>query len=142
MFHLIKHICLADDDPDDQLIFLTIMKENFPSVRVDTFYHCDALLTFLTDEKNPVPDLIFLDLNMPGNDSNACLQLLKTKAGLMNIPVVMYSTSGYEKDIVKSMNQGAYRYIVKPTSFKEIKERLEEVFSGYEGETANKNPVM
>jgi len=49
----------------------------------------------------------------------------------MNIPVVMYSTSAYERDIMKSMNQGAYKYIVKPTSFQEIKERLDEVFLAY-----------
>jgi DNA-binding response OmpR family regulator len=131
MLHLIKHICFADDDPDDQLIFLTIIKENFSSVHVDTFYHCNALITFLNNDQTPLPDMIFLDLNMPGNDGNACLQLLKATARLMNIPVVMYSTSAYEKDIVKSLKQGAYKYIVKPTSFKEIKERLEEVFFEY-----------
>ena len=132
MYHRIQHICFADDDADDQLIFVTVIKENFPFIQVETFCHCDALLKFLNDEKKSLPDMIFLDLNMPGNDGNACLQLLKQTARLMNIPVVMYSTSGYERDIVKSINQGAYRYIVKPTSFKEIKDRLDEVFLAYE----------
>jgi len=131
MHRRIQHICFADDDPDDQLIFVTVMKENFPFIRVETFYHCNALLKFLNDEINPLPDMIFLDLNMPGNDGNACLQLLNETARLMNIPVVMYSTSAYERDIMKSMNQGAYKYIVKPTSFQEIKERLDEVFLAY-----------
>lgn len=133
MLPSVKHICFADDDPDDQLIFATIMKENFPFIRMDAFYHCNELISFLNDEKNPLPDLIFLDLNMPGNDGNACLQLLKETARLNRIPVVMYSTSGYEKDIVKSLKQGAYRYIVKPNSFKDIKDKLEELFTEYEG---------
>ena len=133
MNELIRNICFADDDPDDQLIFTTVIKENFPSVRLNTFYHCDDLLKFLNDPEHPLPDMIFLDLNMPGNDGNACLQIVKATARLMHIPVVMYSTSAYEKDIDRSMNQGAFKYIVKPTSFNEIKARLEDVFLAYKG---------
>ena len=77
MHRRIQHICFADDDPDDQLIFVTVMKENFPFIRVETFYHCNALLKFLNDEINPLPDMIFLDLNMPGNDGKCLSAIIK-----------------------------------------------------------------
>ncbi|MES1220464.1 MAG: response regulator, partial [Bacteroidota bacterium] len=89
----VSHICFADDDADDHFIFSTVMSEQFPSIELTQFYHCDKLVGFLKDETQPLPDLIFLDYNMPGNDGNQCLQWIKRTARILDIPVIIYSTS-------------------------------------------------
>jgi DNA-binding NtrC family response regulator len=128
----VKHICFADDDPDDHLIFSVIMRDAFPSINIDFFYDCTALLNHLSDKNKRLPDVIFLDLNMPGNDGNGCLRLLKSSAAFLNIPVVIYSTSDFYRDITQSFQYGAYRYIVKPSSFTQLENELKEIFEDIE----------
>jgi len=132
MGHKINHVCFADDDPDDHLVFSTVMDELFPFIRLNSFYDCNALVKYLNDENNPLPDIIFLDYNMPGNDGNECLQLIKRTARFLHIPVIIYSTSDYNKLIDESYKKGAYKYIVKPNSFDGVKTTLTQTIYEYE----------
>ncbi len=132
MSHSINHICFADDDADDHLVFSTVMNELFPFVTLNSFYDCNDLVKYLDDENGQLPDIIFLDYNMPGNDGNQCLQLIKKTARLLHIPVIIYSTSNYEKLINESYKLGAYKYIVKPSSFDEVKTTVRLAISDYE----------
>ena len=128
----IEHICFADDDPDEHLIFSDAIGEFFPSIKVSSFYRCSDLIDYLNDENKPLPDIIFLDYTMPGNDGNQCLQLIKKTARLLHIPIIIYSTSDYRKFIEASYNQGAYKYIVKPDRFEKVKSTMKQVFAEYE----------
>ncbi|MEJ0106248.1 MAG: response regulator [Bacteroidota bacterium] len=132
MSHSINHICFADDDADDHLVFSTVMNELFPFITLNSFYDCNELVKYLDDENGQLPDIIFLDYNMPGNDGNQCLQLIKKTARLLHIPVIIYSTSNYEKLINESYKLGAYKYIVKPSSFDEVKTTVRLAISDYE----------
>jgi CheY-like chemotaxis protein len=60
-----------------------------------------------------LPDYIFLDLNMPGMDGTQCLSELKKDTKLKDIPVIIYSTSGYRKDMDFTHILGASHYITK-----------------------------
>ena len=90
-------------------------------------------MAHLQDETQPLPDFIFLDMNMPGNEDHACLQAIKKTARLLHIPVIIYSTSDYHKEIEQALSYGAYKYIVKPGSFTEIKTTFYDLFARYEG---------
>ena len=60
------------------------------------------------------PDLILLDLNLPGRSGREVLAEIKADPGLKRIPVVILTTSKAEEDIVKSYNLHANAYITKP----------------------------
>ncbi len=111
------------------------MDKTFPDIKLTQFYHCDKLAAYLNDESQPLPDLIFLDYNMPGNDGNQCLQWIKKTARLLNIPTIIYSTSSALVTIEQSYKYGAYKYLVKPSSFKEVKTTLEQVITEFEDES-------
>jgi DNA-binding response OmpR family regulator len=68
---------------------------------------------------------ISLDINMPLMNGMQCLQELKRSARLKHLPVIMYSTSSYKKDMDSTRDAGAADYIVKPASFSELCANIE-----------------
>lgn len=60
------------------------------------------------------PDLVLLDIFMPGMDGFQVLAQLKSNSDLMHIPVIVISASGAVEDMVKSIEMGAEDYITKP----------------------------
>lgn len=121
-------ILFADDDPDD----LDLLREALLQVGPPhTLYHVDRGDKVLALAKEHVPDLIFLDYNMPGCDGTECLQLLKADAKLQNIPVVMYSTSSAKYSLSECYNLGAARYMLKPVNYSGIFKGLELIFRLY-----------
>jgi two-component system response regulator len=72
---------------------------------------------FSDREVYPLPDLILLDLKMPGIDGHEVLRQIKNFAGLKRIPVVILSSSKEEGDRSLGYDNGANSYLVKPVSF-------------------------
>jgi CheY-like chemotaxis protein len=65
------------------------------------------------------PDLILLDLNLPGKDGRVVLSEVKKANGLRDIPVIALTTSDAEEDIVATSGLGCNCYLIKPKSFSE-----------------------
>jgi DNA-binding NtrC family response regulator len=122
----IEHIFFADDDADDYFLFSTTLKEIDDSIRISYFRHCDDLVNGL---KFDLPDVIVLDLNMPGNDGQKCLTYIKRESQLLHIPVIMYSTSGHVEAIEQAYQNGAHKYIVKPNSVEKLRHIVTEIIS-------------
>lgn len=80
-------------------------------------------LELLTSKKT-LPDIIFLDLNMPRMDGKQLLYELKHDAKFKNIPVFIYTTSSHSRDIEETIQSGAACFITKPSSIHELKEML------------------
>ncbi len=70
----------------------------------------------------PKPDLILLDLNLPVMDGRDVLKTLRAEAALKDIPVVIVSTSDYERDIEFGRQLGVHHYIIKPLQVDNILE--------------------
>ena len=68
----------------------------------------------------PRPDLILLDLNLPGMDGKEVLHQIKHHPDLKRIPVVILSTSNADRDIVQTYNLSANAYVVKPLDFEQF----------------------
>ncbi len=120
-------ILLADDDEDDRLIF----KEAFDAVKMKTVVNTVndgmELMEYLTDERNTLPHILFLDLNMPCKTGMECLMEIKRNDNLKEIAIAIYSTSASEQDIEETFVKGANVYIKKPSDFTTLKNLLEEI---------------
>jgi CheY-like chemotaxis protein len=66
---------------------------------------------------SPRPDLILLNLNLPKKDGRDVLREIKEDDNLRNIPVIVLTTSGAEKDILEAYSLHANAYIIKPLDF-------------------------
>ncbi len=66
---------------------------------------------------SPRPDIIILDLNLPNKDGREVLREIKEDSDLKSIPVIVLTTSGAEKDILRSYNLHANAYVTKPLDF-------------------------
>ena len=73
------------------------------------------------------PDLILLDLHMPGKDGFEVLQDIKNNANLASIPVILFTTSDCEADIARSYAGGASTFITKPATFEELQQVLNDL---------------
>lgn len=68
-------------------------------------------------QQHPLPDLILLDLKLPGLSGHDLLKILKKKPGLKRIPVIILTSSAEEGDRALGYDLGANSYLVKPISF-------------------------
>ena len=122
-------IILADDDPDDRVLFKDALSEISKEMISFTLSGGVELMKHLNDESNPLPDLIFLDLNMPMKNGFDCLDEIRSTERLKNLCVIIYSTSSQFKDILDTLNKGANLYFTKPYNFKDLVKRLKQIFA-------------
>lgn len=129
-----KTIFLADDDLDDQGLFADALKDIDNEITLVTAVNGLEAIA-VAKGLQAVPDFIFLDMNMPLMNGMQCLQELKKIPAMTEVPVIIYSTSSYKKDIEKAKLAGAADYIVKPFSFSELREKIREILDGDDGQT-------
>ena len=120
-------IMLVEDDLGDQKLIKMSLKEqriaNAPVVAasgeeaINYLEKCKA-----GDVESDLPDLILLDLNMPGMGGKEFLRRIKTDLALSAIPVVILTTSDADKDILESFRLQAAGYIKKPVSIDGLEE--------------------
>lgn len=123
------YVLLADDDESDRSNFTEALDES----RIKTVVHAVKdgveLMELLSNDNSPVPQILFLDLNMPRKNGLSCLKEIRSMARLKDVAVAIYSTSSYEKDIEETFHHGANVYIKKPTDFDTLKKVLHKVLS-------------
>jgi CheY-like chemotaxis protein len=110
---------LIDDDEDDRELFQIALEDlSFAHSYADASGGHEALKILRSGEF--VPDVIFLDLNMPLMSGRECLQELKNNSQLAHIPVVIFSTSNAPADKIDIMQIGAIEFITKPSKTSEL----------------------
>lgn len=124
----IGHICMADDDADDYCLFNTILKEINDSILLIWFTNGRELLKYLSSTDN-LPELILLDMNMPGHNGEECLQKIKENPQLSHIPVVILSTASSPTTLKKVYENGALKYFIKPHSIEGYTKVIEEILA-------------
>lgn len=121
------NICLADDDEDDRLFFTDAFDELKINTKVSTFNDGVELMDYLNHEDSVLPNVLFLDLNMPKKNGVGCLLEIKKNEKLNDIAIAIYSTSSSEEHIEETFINGANIYIKKPNDFDNLKKILSEV---------------
>jgi len=112
------NILLVDDDQDDQALFCEAVRNINPSIQCEILNNgAEALDSLMHASK--LPDVVFLDINMPVMDGRKCLKEIKSIEKLKNIQVVIYTTSSNADEISGLRGLGA-EYIHKPNRFDEM----------------------
>lgn len=137
-FHT-QHVFIADDDEDDRLLFQEVIKELPYLVHLSVARDGEVALKVL-NAMTDLPDVLFLDLNMPIKNGLECLQEIKESVRLKKLPVVIFSTSSYPSNINRVYDAGAHLYIRKPNDFLSFKRSLQYVFSINWRETFSQPP--
>ena len=115
------NLLLADDDQDDCLFFKEALAELPVASNLTTVNDGAALMRMLVSMLPRLPDILFLDLNMPCKNGMECLAEIKLHKQLKDLFVVIFSTS-YNLDIVNLLyKKGACYYIKKPGTFDQLK---------------------
>ena len=112
-----KHIMLAEDDEDDSQFFEEALKyvPDPPSlIRAKD----GVELTDILEETETLPDVIFLDLNMPRKNGAQCLSEIRKREDLQHLPIVVLSTTSSADIIDKMYKSGANLYVQKPTDIR------------------------
>ena len=87
-----SYIILADDDEDDRLFFTDAFSELKIKTKVDTFKDGVELMNYLNDPEAILPNVLFLDLNMPKKNGIECLHEIKSDDRFKDIAIAIYST--------------------------------------------------
>lgn len=120
-----KRIFLADDDLDDCLLFEEALREVCTQSSLTTANDGIELMQAL--ESDILPDLIFLDLNMPRKNGFECLSEIREKSLFKNVPIIIFSTTAQPEAVYHVYEKGANYFVCKPNTFQLLKNTIHHV---------------
>jgi CheY-like chemotaxis protein len=123
----VKNVLIIDDDADDSILLEEAIVETDPRIKCKSLLNGLEAIQYLKLNLHALPDLIFLDLNMPKLDGKQFLKEVLHYPELKNIFIVVYSTSKRPQDAVETKILGAFQYLMKPSSFYKLKEEVKKV---------------
>lgn len=121
-------VLLADDDSDDRFFFARTLSELPIPTQLTTVEDGEQLMNYLSVNHSTLPDILFLDLNMPKKNGVECLSEIKSTEQLKLLPVVIISTSVHE-DAANLIYNGGAHYYVRKTDIADLKKNLHHVLT-------------
>ena len=132
-----NRITLVEDDPDiAEVLRYNLVKEGF---QVDVFGRGDSALAGI---RSLPPDLVLLDLMLPGLDGLEICRMLKREARTAAIPLVMLTAKGEETDRIVGLELGADDYIPKPFSTREVVLRIKAILRRQKGDSGGTGEML
>ena len=124
-----NYVLIIDDDEEDVFALKWALDRSLTKMEVVHIDDGAAALDFLLSIEKAVelPDLIILDINMPGVDGYDTLAAVRSSDITRHIPALMFSTSDSPKEIKKSYLNGANAHLVKPNSIRGLQLLAESV---------------
>lgn len=122
----LSKILLVDDDEDDRFLFSDALREINETLVCDEEINGIEALQHLQD-KSPLPDIIFLDLNMPKMNGLEFLSSLRKQKRFDEIPVVIFTTSTIQAEKDRLLKMGASYFLSKPCEYNTLKSELESI---------------
>jgi CheY-like chemotaxis protein len=114
-------VLLVEDDPGDVLLTREAFEHQKVANRLHIVNNGEDAISFLRKQGQyadaPEPDLVLLDLNLPGMHGREVLAAVKEDPKLQTIPVVVLTTSEAEEDVLRSYQLHANAYVTKPVDF-------------------------
>lgn len=124
-----KYIILADDDEDDRLFFEDALEDLMLDVSLESVTNGVEVMQLLNDKTRMLPDLLFLDLNMPLQSGHECLKEIRSDHRLKEVTIVVYSTSLNAETVDMLYKDGANYYICKPGNYNCLKKTIHKAIS-------------
>lgn len=123
------NLLLADDDIDDCFFFQEALEELPIATTLTTVHDGVQLMELLSTSEGPLPDALFLDLNMPLKSGFDCLAEIKMMDTLTALPVIVYSTSLNLEVIDLLYQKGVQYYICKPGEYDKLQQVIFEAIT-------------
>ena len=123
------NILLADDDKADCILFKDALEELPVSTQLTIVHNGEQVIELLSKEGNKLPDVLFLDLNMPRKNGFATLGAIKRNVALQEVPVIIFSTSSELESVKLVFRDAAHYYICKPVDFSQLKKVIYEALT-------------
>lgn len=121
-------ILLVDDSEADlELTRIMLIEQGGVHCNLLTARDAEEALRVLSAADRPAVDLVLLDINMPGIDGLELLKTIRSDAAFRDLPVVMCTTSGYDKDMRQAQALGATGYLQKPTDLGKLRPALDKI---------------
>ena len=120
------HVMIAEDDDDDFYIFSVAIEELSITILLTRARNGDILIRLLNDK---IPDILFIDLMLPGKDGRQCLKEIRANHKYDSLPVIMYTSMKDVREIEFCYREGANLYVIKPTGFSDLKTILERILA-------------
>lgn len=117
-------LIIDDSDADLELTRIILVEEGNLRCNLHTAKGADEALKVIGEKVKTGLDLVLLDINMPGVDGFDLLKKLRAHETLRDLPVVMCSTSGYDKDMEQAKSLGATGYVTKPADLTKLRPTL------------------
>lgn len=118
---------MIDDDADEAELLLEALQIELTSVTFHAFTDGNEALRFINEKT--VPDLIFLDLNLPLLSGKEILKKLRNEEVTNNVPVIIYSTSIGKHDMEETARYNVANYLQKPDDFETLRLKLADIFN-------------
>ena len=115
----IRKILVADDSPVERLALQEVLSRN--GYQVLTAESGEQAIERSRSER---PDLILMDVVMPGMNGYQATRTISRDEGTRDIPIIMCTSKGQETDKIWGMRQGALAYLVKPVDHDELLARI------------------
>lgn len=122
------NILLVEDSPGDEVLAVKAMDRSGSGANVYTVRDSVHVMDYLRNHKNkfgqPRPDMIFMDINLPGQNGIDLLKIIKRDRELMNIPVIVLTNSISVKEMSEVYNLQAAGFIPKSFEFDEFSKNI------------------
>ena len=122
------HILLADDDHDDRHFFNRALTSLPFHIDFKTIDDGEKLMKYLIEHSDSLPNILFLDHNMPRKNGSECLSEIKQNPKLKHLAVIMYSTNLHE-DIADIFYENSAHFYIRKTNLTELKKILSAVIT-------------
>ena len=115
----LKRIVVAEDDPAIAGILLKVLSQFY-----DVVMTSDGSSALAAAAKLPPPDLLLLDVMMPGMDGHSVAAAARALPGLKSVPIIFLTAKTGPADVIKGIQSGARHYITKPFKIDDLVQRV------------------
>jgi two-component system, chemotaxis family, response regulator Rcp1 len=113
----LERILQVEDSPEDQMMTAEALREVSPFMDLRSVVDTKEAMAILSGTPEWHPNVVLLDLSLPGGSGFEMLQFMKSHPDLRSIPVIIFSSSKAQQDVDKAYRFQANWYVAKPADF-------------------------